>query len=195
MRVFSRCLLAVALVSMASVGQAEAGLLPIKVTVAPEADVHRWTYGVVLTSDSQLHTGDFFTIYDFAGYIPGSNVQPLQFDFSATFVGPTPGRIDATDSPDLMNLTWTYTGPDITNGQLGLGNFAANSSSGMTTDGLFSAQTHRSVDGRIDSNITPTDVPVPSIPTIPEPTTMALVAIGLPLVGASRYFRRAKAAK
>jgi len=172
----------------------QAGLLPVKVTITPESDIYRWTYGVVLTSDSEIHTGDFFTIYDFGGYLPGTNVQPDGFEFSASFTGPTPGRLAPDDNPLHMNLTWTYVGPDITSGQLGLGNFSANSTSGASMDGFFTAQTHRQVDGRVDSNITPTDLPVPMIPTIPEPATLALMGIGLPLVGAARWLRRNKSA-
>jgi PEP-CTERM motif len=179
------------------VGQANAGLLPVSASVQPDADNLRYTYGVVLTSDSTLHTGDFFTVYDFAGFVDGSNVQPENFAFSAAMTGPTPGGITATDDPTKPNLTWTYTGADTLAGQVGLGNFSAISTNpeSNTTTG-FAGTTHREIDGLVDSNITltagPGD-PAPPPPTagVPEPASMALVGIGLPLVGF--FYRRRRA--
>ena len=169
---------------------ARAGLLPVSVSIHPEGPNFRYSYGVVLTTDSQLQTGDFFTIYDFAGFIDGSNMQPDGFSFSASPVGPTPGGLEPVDSPQLMNLTWTYMGPDVQIGQLGLGNFMARSEYGRTTDGFFTAQTHREVDGQIDSNITSTSIPVPEAPpVVPEPATLALILVGVPVLGAARYLR------
>jgi len=180
-----------ALACLIAANTAPAGLLPTKVSVTPESNDYRWTYGVVLTSDSQLHAGDFFTIYDFGGFIAGSNVQPSGFEFAATFVGPTPNRLNPDDDPGVMNLTWTYAGPDITAGQVGLGNFSANSISGLGTEGFFTSQTHRSIDGVVDSNITSTELPfsVPTIPTVPEPATLTLFGLGLPLAYGLRRFR------
>ena len=51
---------------------AQAGLLPVSVTVQPEAGNFRWTYSVVLPTNMQLQSGSYFTIYDFAGYQAGS---------------------------------------------------------------------------------------------------------------------------
>ena len=53
-------------------GSATAGLLPVSVTVQPEAGNFRWTYSVVLPTDMKLQAGNYFTIYDFAGYKAGS---------------------------------------------------------------------------------------------------------------------------
>ena len=39
-------------------------MLPVSATV-PDSGNFRYTYGLVLTSDSTLKTGDYFTIYDF----------------------------------------------------------------------------------------------------------------------------------
>ncbi|HJZ56012.1 MAG TPA: hypothetical protein VKE74_13680 [Gemmataceae bacterium] len=190
----TRRLLTLALVAVAAVsfaGPAQAGLLPVRVSVAPEGDKYRWTYAIVLPSDSQLRPGDYFTIYDFGGYVSDSNSQPTDWSFSSSNLGTTPGRLNPDDSAELPNLTFTYTGPAIDAGQLGLGNFWALSDFKDATDSFFTARTHRTSDGRPDSNITETVVPVPTAPPpgLPEPTTLALAGLGLPLIGAGRLLR------
>src|SRR5205823_5999434 len=93
----TRRLLTLAFVAVAAVsvpGTARAGLLPVQVSITPEGDKYRWTYAIVLPSDSQLRTGDYFTIYDFGGYAAGSNVQPADWSFSASKVGATPSRVN-----------------------------------------------------------------------------------------------------
>jgi hypothetical protein len=191
----TRRLLTLALVAVAAVsfsGTARAGLLPVRVSVTPEGGQYRWTYAIVLPSDSQLRTGDYFTIYDFGGFVPASNTQPAGWSFSASKVGPTPDRLNPDDNPDLPNLTWKYNGPTIDAGQIGLGNFWALSGYKDATDSFFTALTHRTSDGKPDRNITETTVPVPTAPPpgVPEPATLVLAALGLPLIGAVRHWRK-----
>jgi hypothetical protein len=193
-----------------SAGSARAGLLPVSVTVQPEAGNFRWTYAVVLPTDMKLQAGSYFTIYDFAGYQAGSgsilSAGPdssfsQYWSVTATKTGPTPDRLNPQDDPNIDNLTFKYNGPTLpigAPGSLGLGNFVAVSQYGNTADSFFTATNPRAADGQIDSNITSTLVPVgtqiPGPIGTPEPATLALAGLGLPVVGLARYFRRKTAA-
>ena len=191
---------------------AKAGLLPTSSTSTPDGTTNRYDYGVVLTSDSKLQPGDYFTVFNFDGFVPGSNTQPADFTFSASKGGGTPTGIagPAADA-NGVNLTWTYTGTGAT-GQLPIGDFTAASTNASTalSQGGFAGQTHRSADGQIDSNVTttiipgtdPITTPIPVDPTVtaggdptdappgvPEPATLVLLAAGLPLAGVARFVR------
>ena len=179
--------------AMVLVTPAQAGLLPLQVTVTPEGGNYQWTYAIVLPTNSQLQSSDFFTIYDFGGLVPGTITAPTGWVSSVSMVGQTPSLLAPIDNPTIPNLTFTYTGPTINSGQLGLGNFSAVSTSGEGISSFLTAQTQRSTDGQLDKNITETTVPVPlggHPPPVPEPTTLALAGIGLPLVALGRKLRR-----
>jgi hypothetical protein len=188
-----RLLMALAItVSLMSVNATRAGLLPVSVSVQPQSSDFRWTYAIVLPTDSQLKPGNYFTIYDFSGYVPASNSQPAGWTFSVQNVGPTPDTVAPDDDPALPNLHWMFTGVGVTNGQVGLGNFWAVSNYDLSKDSFFTARTNRVSDGRIDTNITTTNVPVPRGPgpQVPEPTSLVLAGLGLPVVALFGRIRR-----
>ncbi|CAN5424999.1 hypothetical protein BH11PLA2_BH11PLA2_44110 [soil metagenome] len=188
-----------AMVAMALGTTAQAGLLPVTVTVLPEGNNYRWTYAIVLPTDSQLRTGDYFTIYDFGGLVASSNSEPKDWAYTQSNVGPVPAGVAPDDNTSIPNLTWTYNGPTIVTGSTGLGNFWAVSQYQDSVNSFFTARTHRTTDGVIDTNITDTVVPVPTGPgdpnTVPEPMTLVMAGLGLPLVGLARAIRRNKAAQ
>lgn len=186
---------------------AEAGLLPVSVSIQPEAGNFRWTYSVQLPTDLKLQTGSYFTIYDFGGYVNGSGrlLSPYPDDtyagywtFSTSKTGPTPNRLNPQDDPNTDNLTWTYNGPTINGIAKSLGNFVASSQYKDVQNSFFTGTNFQSDGKTVDSNITETISPVGSTPNptpgVPEPTTLALAGLGLPLIGAARWYRRKKAA-
>ena len=189
----NRVLMAVVATATLFVEQATAGLLPVNVTVTPDAGNYRWTYAIVLPTDSLIRSGDYFTIYDFGGLIDGTNAQPVNWNYSKSNLGPVPSGVNPVDQPSIPNLTWTYSGPTVPTGQLGLGNFWAISTYANATDSFFTARTHRTSDGLLDTNITETVVPVPTAspppPGVPEPATLALAGLGVAFIGAFRCAR------
>ncbi len=52
----------------------QAGLVPVQVSILPEGGMYRFTYAIVLPTDAVLRPGDYFTIYDFDGFVAGSQM-------------------------------------------------------------------------------------------------------------------------
>ncbi len=150
---------ALVLVAVLAVNPARAGILPTTVTVTPEAGNFRWTYAVVLPSDMKLQAGDYFGIYNFHGLIEEGSGAPDGWTLSTPTVSPLPPNVTIFDDPSAPNLIWTYNGPTIPAGQLGLGNFWASSQYGAGEQSLFVGRNARSGDGIYDTNITEVMVP------------------------------------
>jgi hypothetical protein len=195
-------LFAAAVAALAITGTTRAGILPVTVTVTPEAGNYRWTYSISLPTDMKLQAGDYFTIYDFGGLVAGSQfATPTDvggtWEISTANAGPIPLGLNPDDDAAIPNLTFKYTGPVIPEGKVGLGNFGAASTVGTNSLTDFTAQNRQVSTGELDRNIVDTFAPgppdVPPPPSgVPEPTTLALAGIGLPLLAAARRFRSKK---
>src|SRR5262245_30499775 len=185
-----------ALAAFTAASTARAGMIPVQVSVTPDGSSQRWTYGVVVTTDVQINHGDSFTIYDFGGLVPGTVVTPMGWSLSMDMSGPDRLGTHPADDPSLVNFTFTYTGDAPVPGSAGLGNFSALSDFSDHATSDFTSSSHRQVDGRLENNITTTDVPAPHLSEppsqTPEPTTLALLGLGLPVAGLMQWMRRRK---
>jgi hypothetical protein len=198
-----RCSWKIALFVIANImtaGPALAGLLPISATSAPDGANTRYSYGIVLTTDSKVQSGDYFTIFDFPSPVAGTANMPSGWSLNTSPTGGNPNGTVPGDDPHVPNLTWTYSGPTIL-GQANLGTFSIDStdSSSVLQPFSFTSLTQTVATNANDSNITSTTVPVGTTgtsgdgggtpPGVPEPATLVLMGIGLPLAGLVRRFR------
>jgi hypothetical protein len=153
-----------------------------------------WNYTINVTSLQEARPGDFFTIYDFGNIIPNSNMQPANWTFSTSLVGPTPAKVNAPDDPTILNLTWTYHGPVIPTETYNIGPFQVGIAGAQRTgfrNSYFAGQGTMSTGpnaGTTIGNIAPIVVPT----VVPEPSTWALIlgAGGLGVFGRALVRRR-----
>ena len=143
---------------------ARGDIIPTLDSITGSSPSFTWNYAANVTVDETVNTGDFFTIYDFGTIAPGSNTQPTGWTFSQALLGPTPALVNATDNPNILNLTWTYTGSTPISGSAALGIFSVITSTDQLKVGQFSAEATRNggpnAGTKVD-NIGTVSVPVP----------------------------------
>jgi PEP-CTERM motif len=171
----------VALIAFAAASAVRADIIPsFSGVTAGSGTSTVWNYTINITTDQQVTTGDFFTIYDFGPFIAGSNVQPAGWTFSSSLSATAPANTNPPNNPTLEDLTWTYTGTTTIPSGTDVGTFSVTqatsvfTSSPVTQTGYFAAQATRSLGNNLKiSNVGQIPVPVP----VPEPTTLSLLAI------------------
>jgi hypothetical protein len=143
-----------------------ADIIPTLSPVTPNGGNFTWSYAANVTVDETINTGDYFTIYDFGTFVAASNLQPAGWTFSSSLLGVTPSQVSPTDNPNLLNLTWTYTGTTPLVGAAALGNFSVLAATNLLTTSDFAAEATRSTGPNAGSkidNIGRTSVPVPEM--------------------------------
>ena len=187
-RLFTAAVAAVAVSQTAS-----AGIIPASVTVTPDGGNFRWTYAAVLPTNLLLQSGNYFTIYEVGGLVPGTISTPSGWTATAAIGQAAPSGLNPHDTGMAPDITFTYSGPTIT-GQVGLGNFMFDSIISKGSTLTWTASNVNASSGVPDYNITQTTGPAAPMvcdppPPVPEPTTLALAGLGLPMIGVFRRWR------
>jgi hypothetical protein len=152
-----------------------------------------WNYSTNVTVDETVQHGDFFTIYDFGSIAPNSNMQPAGWTFSTALTGTDPSNVTPKDNPNLLNLTWRYTGTTPISGAAALGNFSVIAASNQLRTGDFAAEATRnsgSTAGTKIDNVGQVSVPVPEMSTLLP--ILSVCGAGL-MAGVPGLLRRRKA--
>jgi hypothetical protein len=172
---------------------ARADIIPSYVSAVPSGQNTIITYQIDFTSEQNGTTNDYFTIYDFGSIVPNSSTQPSNWVFSTALVGVTPAKTNAPDNPNILNLTWTYTGSSPLSGTA-IGPFT------VTVPGVFDVELNPLRSGFFAAQgtlVTGPDagskvgnvgvLPIPVV--VPEPASIALLLGGFALL-ASRLRKR-----
>jgi hypothetical protein len=168
-------------------GGARADIVP-KLVGSPTVDGSNftWTYDAILRSDQYLVPGNFFTIYDFAGYT-GVHSEPTGWSLFAENSSTPPPFTTPPDNAGIINLRWVWEGPGnivppVAGQDFDLGDFTADST--FNQEGL-TAFASAGIDS--DTNTVIGNAGWAVTPVVPEPCTMALLGLGgLPLLGGLR---------
>jgi len=183
---------ACALAGMAFVASsASANLVPLFQSVTTAAGVSTFSYNITIDNQEDVHTGDYFVIYDFDQYVPGSAVAPAGWTVTVANSGPIPAGLVLANGPDsasLPNLEVMYTGSATILGPssgppVSLGAFTAQSTAPFIEAGQYASEAHfqTNLGGAGDKNQGITTVPTAGV--TPEGSSLALLLPGLVPVG------------
>lgn len=189
---------AIALAGASIASIANASITPVLIgDPVASGDAFAYNYSATLASDEALRTGAFFTLYDFVGFT-GFGATPVNFTATAQLVGITAPKTLPTDSPTIMNVTFTYNGPDVNyTGKLSereLGTFTVLGSGSTVILGDFTSYaflnngpTKGTGVSTVGSNAVGVAGGGGGSPggIVPEPATWAMMLVGMGLVGGS----------
>jgi hypothetical protein len=102
---------------------------------------------VTVESGTTAPNPDFFTIFNFDGFVPNSATSPAGWTFSTSTNGVTPLRggkavVNPEDIEGIPNLTWSRTGPAL-KGPVEITGFSARTKTAGTMVGEYGSQVTR----------------------------------------------------
>lgn len=166
----------------------KADIIPVFNANTPVAGGCEFSYNVNIADGSRVNTGDYFTIYDFHGYIPSSAFAPVDWDISVQNTGITPAGVDPSafsgDSAGVPNITFTYIGAATLFGPIapvgGVGAFGADSKFCSVNDlGTYASSAHKNNPGKGDDNTLQANGGFTVTPNVPETSSLMLLVPGL----------------
>jgi hypothetical protein len=167
---------------LAAATSANASITVVLDGMTPSGSNVAYNYTMQQTTDDTLFTGDYFTIYDFRGFV--SATAAAGFAASTQNTGITPVSQIITDDPSIVNVTFTASAP---NNSTSISGFSIVSS--LTTPAVFDDFAGRNHKDSGSANEANGEVLVPGNP-VPEPATMGLM--GGALLGLGLLARRRK---
>jgi hypothetical protein len=166
----------------------KADIIPLFNVATPGVGICTFSYNVEVAAGTRVNTGDYFTIYDFNGYIAASAFAPADWAISEAFLGTTPPSQIVTDNPGTVNLTFTYTGLAPIFGPAGpiggVGGFGADSKfCNPSLGGQYASSAHKHNPGKVDDNSPQANQGFAVTPAVPETSSLALLLPGLVPLG------------
>ena len=189
--------------ALALAGQARANTISVgsNPSTVPDGPNFKWTYAASLLN-GKVRTGEgLITIYDFAGFVPGSAFSSdPNWTFSSNVTGTTPSDLapvgNLFDDLSIPNLTWMYTGPELispnTSISVPLGTFGADSTLSASILDKYVTQdrsnpSDAAPDGAVSGSFGSTDVPVNR--QVPD-SGSSVMLLGLALLGLGGLARK-----
>jgi hypothetical protein len=137
-----------------SAASAAWAMQPIVVQIEKNGDgTYTYQFKIRIDDASTVESGptapnpDFFTIFNFDGFVPDSSKSPAGWTFSTSTNGVTPLRggkalVNPEDIEGIPNITWSRTGPAL-KGPLEITGFSAQTKTARTMVGEYGSQVTR----------------------------------------------------